>query len=99
MLEGVCERRVAHTLVLRYYLERVASHELRAFWSAEPAVQLMTDEELLDTCLGSLEPSIREGVIEALAVHEVGSVRLSLSHLRGPSATTDTRAITHACIP
>jgi hypothetical protein len=59
-------RRVAHSEVLLYYLERVAGSGLTALGQAEAAFVLMEDREAFERYMRSVEPSRLEDVISAL---------------------------------
>ena len=54
--EQLKERRVGHECYLRFYLERVAGHDLLVFADAERAFALMADYEALEKFIRSLAP-------------------------------------------
>ena len=64
------ERRVAHEAVLRYYLERVAGDELRAFFDAENAWTKMADQADLKAYLEALPPERIEDIVPYLEAYE-----------------------------
>ena len=64
------ERRVAHESILRLYLERVPSPQLKAHLAAETAYGLLGDTAALDRFLRSVEPALIEDVIAGLETFE-----------------------------
>jgi len=60
------ERRVGHECYLRFYLERVAGHDLLVFADAERAFALMADYEALEKFIRSLAPVRWQYVIFSL---------------------------------
>ena len=63
-------RRVAHSDVLKLYLERIANARMEAFTDAERAFALMGDEEAFDAYLRSVDIARREDVIASLENYE-----------------------------
>jgi len=63
-------RRVAHRHVLDYYLERLASPGLEAFWDAEQAFVMLTDKEGLERFFRSIDPARWEGIIQYLEIYQ-----------------------------
>ncbi len=68
--EWLRRRRVAHSDVLRMYLERVVGEELQAFTDAERAWLLMADDAAFDSYLRSLGNERLQDVIGSLEVFE-----------------------------
>ena len=64
--EHLGERRVAHELVLRLYLEHVTGPELLTFLDAERALVRMTDRVGLNEFIRSLEPTRWQDVVSNL---------------------------------
>ena len=64
------ERRVAHTYILRFYLERVVGEGLQAFTEAEQAWRVMNDYNALNQHLRSLDMERLEDVISSLEAYE-----------------------------
>ncbi len=64
------ERRVAHEDILRLYLERFESENLRAFMEAEQAWKYISNRDAFDKHLRSLDPTKVQDVIASLEVFE-----------------------------
>jgi hypothetical protein len=64
------DRRVAHSDILRYYLEHVAGQGLQNFNAAEQAFSFMSDADAFLGYLESLDPDWRRDVIAALETFE-----------------------------
>jgi hypothetical protein len=64
------DRRVAHSNVLAFYLERVADRGLEAFWAADSAFRLLIDSQSLDAYFRELNPRDWEDTISALESFE-----------------------------
>lgn len=63
-------RRVAHEDILRLYLERFETENLRAFMEAEQAWKHIADRDTFDNYLRSLDPAKLQDVIASLEVFE-----------------------------
>ena len=68
--EWLKERRVAHEDILRLYLERFETENLRAFMEAEQAWKYIADRDAFDNYLRSLDPTKLQDVIAHLEVFE-----------------------------
>ena len=64
------ERRVAHEDILRLYLERFETENLRAFMEAEQALKYIANRDAFDNYLRSLDPTKLQDVIASLEVFE-----------------------------
>ena len=60
------ERRVAHENVLRFYIERVDSEDLSAFYGAKQAFAHMADRDDLDAFMRSLDPARWQDIVSHL---------------------------------
>lgn len=73
--EWLKKRRVAHTDILRFYLERVENQGLFAFNSAEKAWAVMSDADVFDRTIRAVEKDRITDVIASLEAYE-GDVTL-----------------------
>lgn len=64
------ERRVAHEDILRLYLERFETENLRAFMEAEQALKYIANRDAFDNYLCSLDPAKLQDVIASLKIFE-----------------------------
>ncbi len=68
--EWLKARRVAHEDILRLYLERFESENLRAFREAEQALKYIADRDAFNNYLRSLHPAKLQDVIASLKIFE-----------------------------
>ena len=68
--QWLLDRRVAHVDILRFYLERVVSNELQAFYEAEKSWVLMSNRDEFDSSLRLLDRESLEDAIASLEVFE-----------------------------
>ena len=68
--EWLRERRVAHEDILRFYLERFETENLRTFMEAEQAWKYVSDRDAFDKYLRSLDQTKLQHVIANLGVFE-----------------------------
>ena len=64
------KRRVAHEDILRLYLERFETENLRAFMEAEQALKYIANRDAFDNYLRSLDPAKLQDVIASLKIFE-----------------------------